>query len=903
VALTAGTRLGPYEITAQIGVGGMGEVWCATDTNLGRQVAIKILPDAFAHDPERLARFEREARTLALLNHPNIAQIYGLEKTDSIRALVMELVDGPTLADRIGQGPIPIDEALAIAKQIAEALEAAHEQGIVHRDLKPANIKLRSDGTVKVLDFGLAKAMEPIMAPGADMTASPTITSPAMTGMGVILGTAAYMSPEQAKGRQADKRSDVWAFGAVLYEMLSGQRAFKGDDISDTLAAVLRQDIDWTALPASTPASVRRLIARCLDRDVKRRLRDIGEARIVLDDPAALASGDPAGVPALASPYPLWRRAVPVVLSAIVASVLASAATAYLRPSQPPLLVTRFPVMLGEGQTIAPQTARRAVALSPDGALIAYTAGQRLYLRSMSELEARPIASVEAGTVVTSPVFSPDSQSVAFAARGVLKRVAVSGGAAVTICPADQVFGMSWDTSGIVFGQDNKGIMRVSANGGTPETLVSVKDDEQAYGPQILPGGAAVLFTLATGATADRWDKAQIVAHSLGSGERKILVNGGSDGRYVQTGHLVYALGGTVFAVPMDVRRLEVTGVPIPIVEGVRRAAGSGTGAAQFDFSGAGSLVYLPGPVSGTTGLSDLALIDRKGSVEPLKLSPAPYQHPRASPNGTELTFATYDGKEAIIWIYHLGSTASMRRLTFGGNNRFPIWSADGQRVAFQSDREGDFGIFWQPADGSGAAERLTKADQGTAHVPESWSPRGERFLFGVTKGSSVSLWMFSLQDKKAAAFTDVQSPNPVNAAFSPDGRWVAYTVTEGAVNGIYVQPFPATGAKYLVSRSSAVAPVWSRDGRELVSQPAGGQGAVQTITTQPSFSFSPPLPIPRGGAFTGGVTGQRNYDVMPDGRILGVVSAGQGESGSTTTQIQVVLNWFTELKQRVPTR
>ena len=815
-----------------------------------------------------------------------------------MQALVLELVEGPTLADRIAQGPIPLDEALPIARQIAEALEAAHEQGIVHRDLKPANIKLRPDGTVKVLDFGLAKALEPVAVIGGDVTASPTITSPAMTQMGIILGTAAYMSPEQAKGRQADKRSDVWAFGAVLYEMLSGQRAFKGDDISDTLAAVLRQDIDWTALPASTPASVRRLIARCLDRDARRRLRDIGEARIVLDDPAALASGDAAGVSALASPYPLWRRAIPVVLSAIVASVLASAATVYLRPSQAPLLVTRFPLMLGEGQTIAPQASRKAAALSPDGALIAYSVGQRLYLRSMSEVEARPIASVEAGTV-TSPVFSPDSQSVAFTAGAVLKRVAVSGGAAVTICPADQVFGMSWDGSGIVFGQDNKGIMRVSANGGTPEVLVSVKDDEQAYGPQILPGGATVLFTLATGTAADRWDNAKIVAQSLGSGERKILVNGGSDGRYVPTGHLVYAQGGIVFAVPMDLRRLEVTGGPIPIVEGVRRAVGSGTGAAQFDFSSAGSLVYLPGPVSGTTGLSDLALIDRKGSVEPLKLSPALYQHPRVSPNGTELTFATDDGKEAIVWIYHLGTTASMRRLTFGGNNRFPIWSADGQRVAFQSDREGDFGIFWQPADGSGAAERLTKADQGTAHVPESWSPRGERFLFGVTKGSSVSLWVFSLQDKKAAAFTDVQSPNPVNAAFSPDGRWVAYTVSEGAVNGIYVQPFPATGAKYLVSRSSAVAPVWSRDGGELVSQPVGGQGAVQTITTQPSFSFSPPVPIPRGGAFTGGVTGQRNYDVMPDGRILGVVSAGQGESRSTTTQIQVVLNWFEELKQR----
>ena len=612
----------------------------------------------------------------------------------------------------------------------------------------------------------------------------------------MILGTAAYMSPEQAKGRPADKRSDVWAFGAVLYEMLSGQRAFKGDDISDTLAAVLRQDIDWTALPASTPASVRRLIARCLDRDVRRRLRDIGEARIVLDDPTAPAEGAAGGVPALAPPQPLWRRAVPVVLSAIVAGVLASAAAVYLRPSQTPLVVTRFPFTLGEGQSLL-STGRQAVAISPDGALMAYAALPRLYLRSMSELEARPIAEpASVGGFVTSPVFSPDSQSVAFwsSADQTLKKVAVSGGAAVTICRADRPLGVSWGTDGIVFGQPNKGIMRVSANGGTPEMLVSVKDGEEAYSPQILPGGETVLFTLATGTAPERWDKAQIVTHSLRSGERKTLVDGGSDGRYVPTGHLVYAIGGVVFARPMDVRRLEVTGGPVPIVEGVRRLGG---GAAEFAFSSTGSLVYMSGPVSNTAAQSDLALIDRKGGVERLKLPPGLYQHPRASPNGTQIAFATDDGKEAIVWIYELGGTASMRQLTFDGKNRFPIWSADGQRVAFQSDREGDLGIFWQRADGSGRAERLTKADQGTSHVPESWSPKEQRFLFEVTKGSSVSLWTFSLLDKEATQFTDVQSSNPIQAAFSHDGRWVAYTITEGAATGIYVQPFPATGALY----------------------------------------------------------------------------------------------------------
>ena len=881
----------------------MGEVYRATDTNLKRQVAIKVLPASMAADEERLARFQREAEILAALNHPNIAHIHGLEKSDGTVALVMELVEGPTLADRIAQGAIPLDEVLPIAKQIAEALEAAHEQGIIHRDLKPANIKAKPEGTVKVLDFGLAKALDPTGS-RPDVSQSPTITSPAMTAAGIILGTAAYMSPEQAKGRQADKRSDVWAFGAVLYEMLSGQRAFRGDDIADTIAAVLRQDIDWTVLPASTPASVRRLIARCLDRDVRRRLRDIGEARVVLEDPAVPARGETEGMPALAPSRPMWRRAIPIMLSAMAAGVLASAATVYLRHTPEPLVVTRFALTLAEGQTINPQTARKAVALSPDGTLMAYAANQRLYLRSMSELEARPIASAEIGRVVTSPVFSPDSRSVVFSSDSALKKVAVSGGAAATICPVDQTFGVSWDASGILFGLDHKGIMRVSANGGTPEVLVSVKDGEQVYGPQMLPGGDTVLFTLATGAAADRWDKAQIVTQSLRTGERKTLVDGGSDGRYVPTGHLVYALRGIVFAVPMDLRRLEVIGGPVPIIEGVRRAAANATGAAQFDFSSSGSLVYLPGPVSPMTNLSDVALIDRKGGVEPLKLPPGPYQHPRASPNGTQIAFGTEDSKEATVWIFDLGSTNAMRQLTFGGRNRFPIWSGDGQRVAFQSDREGDLAIFWQRADGSGVAERLTKPDQATSHVPESWSPKGDRFLFEVIQGSTVSLWTFSLQDKKPTPFADVQSPNPINAAFSPDGRWVAYTVFEGAVTGIYVQPFPATGAKYAVSKSSAIAPVWSRDGREILSQPPGGQGAVQTITTHPSFSSTPPVPVPRGGAFTGGVTGERNYDVMPDGRTLGVVSAGQSESaGATPPQIQVVLHWFEELKQRLPTK
>ena len=900
MTLAAGARIGPYEILSALGAGGMGEVYRARDAKLNRDVALKVLPTAFALDSDRLARFKREAQVLASLNHPNIAAIYGFEESNSSsgaaqQALVLELVEGPTLADRIAQDAIPLDEALPIARQIAEALEAAHEQGIVHRDLKPANIKLRPDGTVKVLDFGLAKAMDPMSSPIADVTASPTITSPAMTAMGVILGTAAYMSPEQAKGRRADKRSDVWAFGAVLYEMLSSRRAFKGDDTSDTLAAVLRQDIDWTALPVTTPASVRHLLARCLERDVRRRLRDIGEARIVLDDRTELARSVDADVPAFApSPFS-WRRPIPVVITAIVAGALASAATVYFRPSQAPLVVTRFPITLGEGQSVG-SSGRQAIAISPDGTLTAYAGFPRLYLRSMSGLEARPIAEPDAGGFVGHVVFSPDGRSVAFWSSGdqTLKRVAVSGGTAVTICRADRPLGVNWGTDGIVFGQSNIGIMRVSPDGGTPQVLVSVKDGDEAQSPQILPGGETVLFTLVAG-TGLSGERARIVTQSLKSGDRKTLVDGGTNGRYLPTGHLAYAIDGVVFAVPMDLRHLEVTGGPVPMIEGVRRAGGG----ADFVVSNTGTLAYVPGAVSNLSTQADLALFDRKGGVERLKLSPGAYEHPRVSPNGKQITFATHDEKQSRVWIHEVGSTTSMRQLTFGGRNRFPVWSADGQRVAFQSDREGDLGIFWQRADGSGLAERLTKPEQGLSHVPESWSPREQRFLFSVTKGSTVSLWTFDLQSAKAAPFADVQSPNRINAAFSPDGRWVTYNVTEGAMTGIFVQPFPATGVKYQIATGTAVHPVWSRDGREIISQPQGGRQAVHTITTQPSFSFSPPALMPRGFVNLG-PTSQRNYDVMPDGRILGVVSAGLTQAAGAQP-IQIVLNWFEELKQRVP--
>ncbi len=913
MSLSAGTRLGPYEILAPLGAGGMGEVFRARDPKLNRDVALKVLPELLAHDPDRLARFQREAQLLASLNHPNIAHIHGLEDANGIRALVMELVEGPTLADRIAQGPIALDEALAIARQIAEALEAAHEQGIIHRDLKPANIKVRDDGIVKVLDFGLAKALDPAGASNANAAMSPTLSMHA-TQAGIILGTAAYMSPEQARGKVVDKRADIWAFGCVLYEMLTGARPFAGDEVSDTLAAVLRQDIDWTALPASTPASVRRLIARCLDRDVRRRLRDIGEARIVLDDPAAPARGDAGGVAALRSQHPLWQRAIPVVLSAIVAGALVGTAWYLsLRPSTP-LAVTRLPFTLPEGQAF-PNTIRSMVAISPDGAQMVYSANARLYLRSMSELDVHAVQGTEAYGAVFNPVFSPDGRSVAFyaAADRTLKRIAVTGGAAVTMCPADNPFGISWGPNEIVFGQGSKGIMRVSPNGGTPDVLVRVKDGEVAHGPQVLPGGQHVLFTLATGTAVDRWDNAHIVVQSLTSGERTTLIDGGSDAHYVPTGHLVYALSGRVFAVAFDVRRLEVKGGPAPMVEGVRRSAGGVTGAAHFSFSSTGSLIYIPGPVSAASAEWDIALTDRKGGVEPLKLPPGSYSSPRVSPDGRRIAFGTDDGKEAIIYIYDLSATSAMQRVTFGGNNRFPIWSGDGQRVAFQSDRDGDLALFWQSAIG-GTAERLTKPEQGESHAPESWSPKADTFLFSSTKASDVSLWTFSLLDRKATPFGAVHSAVPTGGVFSPDGRWVAYTSTErGRVaytstergtTTIYVQPFPATGAKYQLVAKQRDIPhevVWSPDGKELFYNPRAGGFEAVSVTTEPTFAFGNAVAVPRRFQLSP-PEARRGYDITLGGKFVGLIPARQTESGMPTApQIQVVLNWFEELKGRVP--
>jgi serine/threonine-protein kinase len=918
--LSPGTRLGPYEILSAIGAGGMGEVYRARDSKLGRDVAVKILPDTVATDLERLARFQREAQVLASLNHPHIAAIYGLEESNGTQFLVLELVDGESLDKRIARGKISLDEALAIATQIAEALEAAHEKGIVHRDLKPANVAVNKDGQVKVLDFGLAKAGAASGDGMPPLTNSPTVTSPVMmTGVGVILGTAAYMSPEQAKGLPADHRSDVFSFGVVLYEVLTGRPPFAGETATDILASVLAREPDFTRLAPDVPPRLIDLLKRCLEKQPRRRWQAIGDVRLELEPIAANPRIMSAAVPTVQATRPMWRRALPAVMSGVLVCAV-TAAVMWSARSAPEAPVTRFSFGLAAGQQLF-FGQQRLLAVSPDGEQIVYVAGTpsggaaNLYLHRTAEFDTKAIPGAAGGI----PTFSPDGRWLAFYSAGPdnldpsIKKVTTGGGAAVTVCrlAGVPVGGISWNREEILFG-DGGSIQRVSANGGAPETIVRVKADERAYGPQRLPNTDTIVFTLATraGASIDPWDDAQIVAESLTSHERKTLITGGSDGRYVPTGHLVYVRGGVLMAIPFDLRRLAVVGGPVPVVEGVRRADGLATGAAHFDVSNTGSLVYFPGPVSGSSAAAyDLVLSDRAGSVERLKIPAGPYAQPRISPDGTRLAVAVANGSDSNVAIYDLSSRTAMRRLTFGGHDRYPVWSPDSQHVAFQSDREGDRAIFWQAVDG-GTAERLTKAQPGESHIPDSWSATGDTLLFSVMKEKNATLWALSHRDKSIARFDAVESRLPINAVFSPDGRWVAYEASnpDGGGVAVYVQPFPPTGTKNQISKSDEVGhhPLWSPDGKELSYIPAPSRLVAVSITAQPSFAFGTSVPLLRRFSIANGQTDVRNHDITPDGkRFIGVTGAltGDQSSGAFTPEIRVVLNWFEELKARVPSK
>ena len=892
--LNVGTRLGPYEVTAKIGEGGMGEVWQARDTKLDRDVALKVLPEAFTADPDRLARFEREAKVLASLNHPNIGSIYGLEESEGgkFRALVLELVEGPTLADRISKGPIPLDEALPIAKQIAEALEAAHEAGVIHRDLKPANIKVRDDGTVKVLDFGLAKAFQPDPS-DPKLSQSPTISlTVAATQMGMVIGTAAYMAPEQAKGKVVDKRADVWAFGAVLYEMLTGAKPFVGDDVSTTLARVIEREPDWDALPTMLSPVLATYLRRCLAKEPKQRIHDIADVRLAMEGAFETTVSTPSE-PFVAPTLPVWQRPVSVLGAPLIAVLLTGLAVWSLTRPAPPRVV-RFPIPLAADQAFGNHT-RIAVAISPDGSQVVYATNNSLWLRPVDQLQAIQVPGTDEGR---GPFFSPDGQSIGFWAPTQLKKVSVSGGAPVTLAdvPANPR-GVSWGAGDMILYGQPDGIMQVPGASGMPELLIPANDGERIYGPQMLPGGEWVLFTLAT--TGTSWDEAQIVAQSVTTGERMVLIDGGRDGRYLPTGHLVYGLNGVLFAVPFDVGSRQVTGGPVPLVEGVRAGTSPLAATMQFGVSNDGSLIYVPGSAGGGQVVS-LTWVDRDGDEERIPAPPRAYDRPRVSPDGTRVAVDIDDGDNVDIWIWNLADER-LTQLTFDeATDNFPLWTPDSARVVFQSSRDGG-GLFWKAADGTGSVDRLKEG----AARPWAWAADGGLVF---DQGDTPDIGVLTMEGERTVEMLLDAEYVEAAPALSPDGRWLAYESNETGTPLIYVKPFPNLDGLWNVSLEIGVHAVWSPDGSELfyLDLRADMLMVVQ-VETEPTFSSSAPQPLLRlsGYSVVLGPTSGRGFDLAPDGdRFVFLRSDGgdlQTSDDADFSRLIFVENWHQELLERVP--
>jgi serine/threonine protein kinase/Tol biopolymer transport system component len=891
MSIEAGTKLGSYEITAAIGAGGMGEVYQAHDTKLGRDVAIKVLPEAFAHDPERLSRFQREAKMLASLNHPNIATIHGLEQSNGTSYLVMELVSGETLAERVKrEGAVPIEEALAICKQIAEALEAAHEKGIIHRDLKPANVKVTPEGKVKVLDFGLAKAFSDDGV-SSNPSESPTL-SLAATMHGVILGTAAYMSPEQARGKAVDKRTDIWAFGCVLYELLTGQQAFGGEDITEILAAVVKTEPDWQAFPAATPVKIRDLMQRCLQKDRRQRFHDAADVRIEIEEALAapLMTSPVAAIPRRT--FRLW--ALMSGLACLIIAVITSIVTWNLKPSAPatPNPVTRLTVALPPGRELALVNSP-PVAFSPDGRQLVYEGRNgggalQLYLRFMDSLEGKPISGTEGASM---PFFSPDGQWVGFFAEGKLKKVTITGGSSLVLCDAPNPRGGSWAPNDTVFFSAGplQTLWQVSAKGGTAQVLTKLdrqKGEISHRWPQILPGGKAVLFTVWTGPGAD---ERQVQLQILGSGERRVLVEGGHTGYYVGTGHLVYSRQGTLVAVPFDLARLEVgSSAPVAIAEGIKDV----NEGAQYTISGNGSLAYVPGDYQSD---SRLIWVDRSGKLEPLAAPPRPYSYPRISPDGQRVAVEIY-GAKIEIWLYNF-ARGTLVRLTPEGSSQAPTWAPDGKRLAYRATRAGSRNILWRSVDGTGAEERLTTGEGN--QTPNSWSPDGKMLAYDELGTAGIGVSVLSIEgERKARPFlqTRFSEEAPV---FSPNGRWLAYVSNESGRNEIYVRPFPGPGEKFPISTEGGTEPLWARNGRELFyrSVDTDKMMAIE-VQTEPSFRASAPRVLFQG-RFAGAIDQHAGYDISPDGQRFLMLKAN--EQSQAPAQINVVLNWFEELKQKVP--
>jgi serine/threonine-protein kinase len=871
----------------------MGEVYRATDTKLGREVAIKLLPEAFASDPERLARFEREARLLASLNHSNIAHLYGLEAATladgtTAHLIAMELVEGEDLAERLKRGPIPVDEALAIAKQIAEALEEAHEKGIVHRDLKPANVKLTPDGKVKVLDFGLAKAYSADSTSGTspNLSESPTLAQTG-TAAGLILGTAAYMSPEQARGRAVDKRADIWAFGVVLFEMLTGKRLFGGETVSDVLAAVLTREVDWTSLPPGTPEGVHRLLRRCLDRDPRTRLRDIGEARVAVvpEEAAAAPAKAVDGQVRTRRPSP-WVAVLGGVLLTLAGIVAGRMAPRTEKIPAPPLV--RFTLDTGQALLSASWHQFGGLAVSRDGQRLAWVASDgkvdRLYQRRMDSLETRALPE-SAGA--SNPFFSPDGRWIGFFADRMLKKVSVEGGAPVTLAPAHDNRGGCWsDGDEIVFAPDaSSGLLRIPAGGGSPRPLteLDVSRGELSHRwPSLVAVADAVLFTLKTKGL-QTFDDAPIAAVSLKSGERKNVIDGGTGPSYSSTGHLVYARGGALLAAPFDVSRLAVTGAPFTALEGVSHSRG--TGSAHYALSGTGTLVSLPGSVDVDNRM--LVRSDIRGRMETMTRETRPFIMVRASPEGQRLALwiGTPDDE---VWTYEV-ERGILARLVQGATN--PVWSPDGQWIVFSSAVENDLSRV-RP-DGTGAPEPLLTRKR--SQIPSSISPDGRLLAFTEdTPETGSDLWTLSLDTRETHLVLGSRF-NEGAAMFSPDGRLLAYVSDETGHNEVYVQPFPGPGARRQVSVGGGTGPLWGRPQGEIFYQ---NGTAMMTVSVQAGVSLqsSPPRKVFDGVLPLAFDDVMASWDLGPGGQ--GFVMPRQLEQKQAST-LMIALSWAPDAAKR----
>jgi Tol biopolymer transport system component len=877
VALTAGTRLGAYEIISALGAGGMGEVYRAQDTNLKRAVAIKVLPDSVAGDAERLARFQREAEVLAALNHPNIAAIYGLERTDTTTVLVLELVEGPTLADRIAQGPIPVDEALPIAKQIAEALEAAHEHGIIHRDLKPSNIKLRHDGAVKVLDFGLAKAMDGPLSGSSSVSMSPTITTPAMTYPGVIMGTAAYMSPEQAKGKPVDRRADIWAFGVVLYEMFTGQQLFTGDTAAEILAGVMKDAPKFDALPAN----VRPIVERCLHRDLRKRWQAIGDVRIALEE--GVAAVVPASLP---SPYRAKATLAWIVASLAVAGAGVLALVHFGETPQAQATV-RFHVALPENSPVA------RFAVSPDGRYLAFVAGRQIWVRPIDSLESRALPGTDGVPLFSDQIFwSPDSSFIGFVAQGQLKKISVSGGPPQPLAAVPARTRATWGREGVIlFASDSalSLIQRVPEGGGVPVAVTKPAAGVNHSAPQFLPDGRHFLYVVSGG----KAESNGIYLGSLEEGAQPVrLLPDASPAKYAPpadsggSGHLMFVREATLMAQPFDPKTLRLTGEVFPVAESV----------AQFSVSESGALAYMAGA---TAARQELVWLDRTGKRIESAGPPGDYANFRLSPDEKRIVFNRVEAGNVDIWVLDLTRGVPLKITSDPAVDNLPIWSHDGLQILWPSNRNGRFDLYIKAATGVGQDELFIKMSTPMGWATD-WSRDGMFVLYtrpDEKRQADQDLWIAPQSRERSTS----PKPEPylhspfaeTNAVFSPNGRWIAYESDESGRLEVYVQSFPVASEKDRISTGGGTYPTWRKDGAELFYL-APDRNLMTVPVRASEATFDPGIakvlfPIP-------GEARRRAYAPSGDGdRFL--VTRPLDEA--TNLPITVVLNWQAALPKR----